>query len=68
MMANWEKNLDIILTMNRKNILGTKGKISMEQAKRKVRLEYKSYKKFLKEQEYREYKGTWRRFEETQQR
>lgn len=58
MMANWEKNLDIILTMNRKNILGTKGKISMEQAKRKVRLEYKSYKKFLKEQEYREYKGT----------
>lgn len=52
MMADWEKNLDIILTMNRKNILETKGKISMEQAKRKARLEYKSYKEFLKEQEH----------------
>lgn len=52
MMADWEKNLDIILTMNRKNILETKGKISMEQAKKKARREYKSYKAFLQEQEY----------------
>lgn len=52
MMADWEKNLDVILTMNRKNILETKGKISMEQAKKKARLEYKSYKEFLKEQEH----------------
>lgn len=52
LMADWEKNLDIILTMNRKNILETKGKISMEQAKKKARLEYKSYKEFLKEQEH----------------
>lgn len=52
MMSDWEKNLDIILTMNRKNILETNGKISMEQAKAKARLEYKSYKKFLKEQEH----------------
>ena len=52
MMDDWEKNLNVILTMNRKNILETKGKISMEQAKKKARLEYKSYKEFLKEQEH----------------
>lgn len=41
MMADWEKNLNVILTMNRKNILETKGKISKEMAKKKVQLVYK---------------------------
>ena len=51
MMDDWEKSLNVILTMNRKNILETKGKIKMELAKRKARDEYKKYKKTLKEQE-----------------
>lgn len=51
MMDDWEKSLNVILTMNRKNILETKGKIKMELAKRKAREEYKEYKKTLKEQE-----------------
>lgn len=50
MMADWEKNLDVILTMNRKNILETKGKISKEMAKRKAHLVYKEYKEKLKQQ------------------
>lgn len=52
MMDDWEKNLNVILTMNRKNILETTGKISMEQAKKKARLEYNTYKEFLKEQQH----------------
>lgn len=51
MMDDWEKSLNVILTMNRKNILETKGKVRMELAKRKAREEYKKYKKTLKEQE-----------------
>lgn len=51
MMADWEKSLNVILTMNRKNILETKGTISMEVAKRKARLEYKVYKDKAKMQE-----------------
>lgn len=43
-MADWEKNLDIILTMNRKNILQTKGRITKEMAKKKARTEYKKFK------------------------
>nr|DAG31916.1 MAG TPA: virulence protein RhuM family [Caudoviricetes sp.] len=50
MMADWEKNLNVILTMNRKNILETKGKISKEMAKKKVQLVYKEYKEKLKQQ------------------
>jgi len=45
MMADWEKSLNVILTMNRKNILETKGKVSMEMAQEKARLEYKAYKR-----------------------
>lgn len=51
MMDDWEKSLNVILTMNRKNILETKGKIKMELARRKARGEYEKYKKTLKEQE-----------------
>lgn len=43
-MADWEQNLNIILTMNRRDILETKGKVSMELAKKKARLEYNAYK------------------------
>ena len=50
MMADWEKNLNVILTMNRKNILETKGEISKEMAKRKAHLVYKEYKEKLKQQ------------------
>lgn len=53
-MADWEQNLNVILTMNRKNILQTKGKITMAMAKRKARLEYKVYKEGLREQEHLE--------------
>ncbi len=44
-------SLNVILTMNHKNILETKGKIKMELARRKARGEYEKYKKTLKEQE-----------------
>jgi len=50
MMSDWEKSLNTILIMNRKNILETKGKVSMEIAKEKARLEYKAYKTKLREQ------------------
>lgn len=49
MMADWEKSLNVILTMNRMNILETKGKVSREIAEEKARLEYKAYKKKEKE-------------------
>lgn len=49
MMADWENNLNIILTMNRKNILTTKGEISMELAKQKAKTEYKAYKEKQKQ-------------------
>lgn len=51
MMADWEKNLNVILTMNRKNILQTKGTVSMEMAKKKARLEYKKYKERVRLEE-----------------
>ncbi len=51
MMADWEKNLNVILTMNKKNILQTKGSVKMELAKKKVRLVYKEYKEKQKQQE-----------------
>ena len=50
-MKDWEANLDIILTMNRKNILTTKGRISMELAKKKARTEYLQYKAEQRESE-----------------
>lgn len=43
-MADWETNLNIILTMNRKDILTTKGKVSMELAKKTVHKRYLEYK------------------------
>ena len=49
-MADWETNLNIILTMNRKNILQTKGQITMELAKKTARGRYMEYKE--KEQAY----------------
>lgn len=51
MMADWEKSLNVILTMNRKNILETKGTVKMEVAKKKARLVYKEYKEKVKQQE-----------------
>lgn len=51
-MADWEKNLNVILTMNHKNILTTKGKVSMAIAKKKAHLEYRGYKETAKKQEY----------------
>ena len=51
MMADWEKSLNVILTMNRKNILETKGSVKMEMAKKKARLVYKEYKEKMKQQE-----------------
>lgn len=51
MMADWERNLNIILTMNKKNILETKGTVSMVLAKQKARIEYNEYKEKQKEQE-----------------
>jgi len=50
MMSDWEKSLNTILIMNRKNILETKGKVSMEIAKDKARFEYRAYKTKLREQ------------------
>lgn len=50
MMDDWEKNLNVILTMNRKNILETKGTVRMEMAKRKARVVYKEYKEKIKQQ------------------
>lgn len=43
-MADWETNLNIILTMNRKEILTTKGKVAMELAKKTVHKRYLEYK------------------------
>ena len=43
-MADWETNLNIILTMNRKDILTTKGKVTMELAKKTVHNRYLEYK------------------------
>ncbi len=51
MMADWEKSLNVILTMNRKSILETKGTVKMELAKRKARLAYKEYKEKKRQQE-----------------
>lgn len=48
-MADWEKNLDIILTMNRKELLTNAGKISVALAQKKVRSEYAKYKAKQKE-------------------
>lgn len=53
-MVDWENNLNIILTMNRKNILDTKGKIAMNVAKKKAREEYDKYKKILHDKEHLE--------------
>lgn len=47
-MKDWENNLNIILTMNRKEILTNPGKVSKELAKKKARSEYEEYKKQLK--------------------
>ena len=44
-MADWENNLNIILTMNRKEILTGLGKVSKELARKKAMLEYAEYKK-----------------------
>lgn len=51
MMGDWEKNLNIILTMNRKNILETKGTVTMVMAKKKAQLVYREYKEKKKLQE-----------------
>ena len=51
-MKDWEDNLNIILTMNRKSILTDLGKISKELAKKKAKNEYALYKEAQKEQEY----------------
>ena len=51
MMADWEKNLNVILTMNKKNILETKGSVKMEVAKKKARLVYREYKEKMRRQE-----------------
>lgn len=48
MMEDWEKNLNVILTMNRKNILETKGSVRMDLAKKKAREVYTEYKEQLK--------------------
>lgn len=49
MMNDWENSLNVILTMNRKNILETKGKIKMDIAKQKAKAEYKAYKEKQKQ-------------------
>lgn len=51
MMNDWENSLNVILTMNRKNILETKGKVSMELAQQKAKLEYRKYQKMQQHQE-----------------
>ena len=43
-MVDWEQNLNIILTMNRKDILTTKGKVKMELAKKTAHARYLEYK------------------------
>lgn len=43
-MADWETNLNIILTMNRKDILQTKGRVTMELAKKTAHSRYLEYK------------------------
>jgi len=44
-MMDWENSLNIILTMNRKEILTGLGKVSKELARKKAMLEYAEYKK-----------------------
>lgn len=44
-MVDWENNLNIILTMNRKEVLTGLGKISKELARRKAMSEYAEYNK-----------------------
>ena len=51
-MKDWEDNLNIILTMNRKSILTDLGKISKELAKKKAKNEYALYKEAQKDQEH----------------
>ncbi len=46
-MVDWEKNLNIILTMNRKEILAGPGKVSKMLARQKAKIEYEAYKKCL---------------------
>lgn len=53
-MKDWEDNLNIILTMNRKEILEGAGKISKALANKKVRTEYQKYKEIQKEKEHLE--------------
>ena len=43
-MVDWEQNLNVILTMNRKDILTTKGKVKMELAKKTAHARYLEYK------------------------
>lgn len=50
-MKDWVDNLNIILTMNRKEILTGVGRISRELAKKKANQEYSKYKEGLREQE-----------------
>ena len=50
-MKDWEDNLNIILTMNRKEILTGAGKVSRELAKKKANQEYSKYKEGLRERE-----------------
>lgn len=48
-MKDWEESLNIILTMNRKELLTGAGTISKALAKRKVRAEYQKYKEAQRE-------------------
>lgn len=50
-MEDWEENLDLIVKMNRKDILEGTGKISKELAKKKVRAEYNKFDEKRKEAE-----------------
>ena len=43
-MKDWMENLDLILQMNRRDILDGPGRISAELAKKKVRQVYSEYK------------------------
>ena len=50
-MKDWEDNLNVILTMNRKDILNGAGRISKELAKKKANQEYSKYREGFREQE-----------------
>ncbi len=50
-MEDWERNLDVILTMNRKEILQGAGTVSMQLAKQKANKEYHKYLETEKERE-----------------